>query len=291
MATSPVPTTQPGIPPTMISGAVWVPSTRQKRPAVGAVTITPQPWTSIRREQILLENMPVVQYVAHRIHARLPQHVELEDLVSAGVVGLIDAFHKFDCEKDVQFRTYAQIRIRGAILDSLRLLDWGSRALRHKAREIEAATHKLMQHFGRLPDESEVADELGMALAPYQELVNAVKGLEIRSLHETRMDNPADEELVSIASSPEDDPLHRSVRSERAGRLSAAVAELPEREQRVLEMYYVQEMTLKEIGVVLGVGEARVSQIHSAAIQELRVHFSRGREEFEGSARTCMTAS
>jgi len=123
-------------------------------------------------------------YVAHRIHARLPQHVELEDLVSAGVVGLIDAFNKFDRKKDVQFRTCAQIRIRGAI--------------------------------GRQPQESEVADELGMALASYRELVNAVKGLEIDSLHEARTDNPADEELVYIASSPEDDPLHRSMRSELA---------------------------------------------------------------------------
>lgn len=291
MATSPVSTTQPSIPATMISGAVWAPPTRQKWPAAEAVTITSQPWTSIRREQILLENMPVVRSVAHRIHARLPQHVELEDLVSAGAVGLIDAFHKFDGKKDVQFRTYAQIRIRGAILDSLRLLDWGPRALRHKAREMEAATHKLMQRFGRQPEESEVADELGMELAAYQSLVNAVKGLEIGSLHEARTDNPADEERVDIASSAEDDPLDRSMRSERAARLSAAVAELPEREQRVLEMYYVQEMTLKEIGVVLGVGEARVSQIHSAAIQELRVHFSCGREEFEGTACRCMAAS
>lgn len=243
------------------------------------------------REQILLENMPVVECVARRIHARLPQHVELEDLVSAGVVGLIDAFTKFDGKKDVQFRTYAQFRIRGAILDSLRLLDWGSRGLRQKARKMEAAKQKLTQRLGRHPQQGEVAVELGMTLASYQELVSALNGLEIGSLHGMMTDDSSDEPIDTLESSAEDGPLDRTMRGERAARLSAAVAQLQERDQRVLQMYYVQDMTMKEIAAVLGLGEARVSQIHSAAVEQLRMHFHCGREEFEGTARSCLAAS
>jgi RNA polymerase sigma factor for flagellar operon FliA len=230
----------------------------------------------------LLEHLPLVRFVAHRIHERLPQHVEIEDLVHAGVVGLIDAFNKFDHEKNVQFRTYAQFRIRGAILDSLRMLDWGPRELRRKARAIEDATQALIHRLGRRPQESEVAKELGMALAPYQELLNAVKGLEIGSLHEAHTENSAEEELVYIETDPEDDPLHRFMRSEQAEHLSAAVAELPEREQRVLQMYYVEEMTLKQIGVALGVVESRVSQIRVAATRQLRTRLACSGKHLEG---------
>lgn len=237
------------------------------------------------REQMLLETLPLVQYVARRIHERVPESVELDDLVSAGVVGLIDAYNKFDAGKKVLFRTYAQVRVRGAILDSLRGLDWAPRELRRKAREMEEAKQRLMHRLGRKPLQSEVADALGMALAAYQTLLNTVRGLEIGSLQETRGDDRLEEETVYLEASPEDDPLHRYMRSERAAHLSAMVAKLPKREQRVLQMYYVEEMTLREIGVVLGLAESRISQIHTAAIRQLRCRFMGEAAEAESAER------
>lgn len=227
------------------------------------------------REQILLEHISVVRFVARRIHERLPQHVELEDLVSAGIVGLIDAYNKFDLQKNVQFRSYAQFRIRGAILDSLRTLDWGSRDLRRKGRSMEEAVLKLIHQLGRKPTENEVAGELGLALEVYQQMLGQLKGLELGSLQETRSEGSAEEELAYVAAAPEDDPFFRCMKGEMAERLAAMVATLPEREAKVLAMYYVEEMTMKEIGATLGVVESRVSQIHSSALRVLRARMGR----------------
>ncbi|MGB8480519.1 MAG: FliA/WhiG family RNA polymerase sigma factor [Acidobacteriaceae bacterium] len=223
-----------------------------------------------RREEILLEHMPLVRMVAYRILERLPQSVEFDDLVSAGVVGLMDAYNKFNPSKQVLFRSYAAVRIRGAILDSLRGMDWAPREIRRKAREIEKTTQRLIQRMGRKPQQSEVAAEMGMAFASFQELLLTVKGLEIGSLQEPHSDGSAEEEMVFIEANPDHDPLHRCMRSQRAARLSAVVAELPEREQRVLQMSYVEEMTLKEIGLVLELTESRVSQIRTAVLELLR---------------------
>jgi RNA polymerase sigma factor for flagellar operon FliA len=249
----------------------WVPlPSPEKQPsAAAAIAVAETPETG-EREQVLLEHMPLVRMVAYRIRERLPQSVEFDDLVSAGVVGLIDAYNKFDPSKEVLFRSYAAVRIRGAILDSLRGMDWAPREIRRKAREIEEATQRLIPRLGRKPQQSEVAVELGMAFASFQKLLMTVKGLEIGSLQEPRGEGSPEEEMVSIETNPEDDPLHQCMRSERAQRLSAVVAKLPEREQRVLQMYYVEEMTLKEIGLVLGLVESRVSQIRTAVLELLR---------------------
>src|ERR1700723_1422927 len=129
------------------------------------------------QERVLLEHLPIVRFLARRIHERLPQHVDIEDLVSAGVVGLMDAFSKFDPAKKVQFRSYAQFRIRGAILDSLRTLDWSPRDLRRKGRAIEQAIRSLTVRLGRTPSEQEIAGELQMELGDYQQLLGGLKGL------------------------------------------------------------------------------------------------------------------
>jgi RNA polymerase sigma factor for flagellar operon FliA len=150
-------------------------------------------------------------------------------------------------------------------------MDWASREIRRKARETEEATQRLTRRLGRNPQQSEVAAELGMAFASFQKLLLTVKGLEIGSLQEPHRDGSVEEEMVFIEANPENDPLQRCMRSERAAKLSAVVAELPEREQRVLQMYYVEEMTLKEIGLVLGLVESRVSQIRTAVLGVLRV--------------------
>ncbi len=222
------------------------------------------------RDLLLMEHLPTVRYLARRIHERLPQHVELEDLVSAGVVGLIDAFSKFDHTKKVQFKSYAQFRIRGAILDSLRTLDWSPRELRRKGRAVEEAIRAVTQRVGRAPSEQEIAKEMELTLAEYQLLLGDLKGLEIGSLHMERSEASGDEELAYIPGSPEDDPLFRCLKGEMKQRLADAIDELPEKERMVLTLYYYEELTMKEIGLTLGVVESRVSQIHSSAVLRLR---------------------
>lgn len=223
------------------------------------------------RDLLLMEHLPTVRYLARRIHERLPQHVDLDDLISAGVVGLIDAFSKFDHTKKVQFKSYAQFRIRGAILDSLRTLDWSPRELRRKGRAVEEAVRAVTQKVGRAPSEQEIAREMDLSLSEYQLLLGELKGLEIGSLHMERSEDSGDEELAYIPGSPEDDPLFLCLKGEMKQRLADAIDELPEKERMVLTLYYYEELTMKEIGLTLGVVESRVSQIHSSAVVRLRV--------------------
>ncbi|HTX41578.1 MAG TPA: FliA/WhiG family RNA polymerase sigma factor [Acidobacteriaceae bacterium] len=232
------------------------------------------------QERMMLEQMPAVRWIARRIHERLPQHVDLEDLVSAGTLGLIDAFRKFDPGKKVQFRSYAQFRIRGAILDSLRTLDWSPRDLRRKGRAVEEAVHKLTAQYGRAPLEPEVAREMGLDLEEYQQLLGELKGLEIGTLHLERAEDSGEEDLAYIPNSPEEDPLFRCLRGEMRQRLAAAIEQLPERERLVVTLYYYEEMTMKEIGLAMGVVESRVSQIHSSAVVHLRARL----REFGGKS-------
>ena len=231
------------------------------------------------RDRLLLEHLPTVRYLARRIHERLPQHVELDDLISAGVVGLIDAFSKFDHSKKVQFKSYAQFRIRGAILDSLRTLDWSPRELRRKGRAVEEAIRSVTQRLGRAPNEPEIAAEMELTLSEFQHLLGDLKGLEIGSLHMERTEDSGDQELAYIPGSPDEDPLFRCLKGELKQRLTDAIDELPERERLVLTLYYYEELTMKEIGLTLGVVESRVSQIHSAAVLRLRVALAALRSE------------
>ncbi len=226
--------------------------------------------SATEREQLLIEHLPTVRYLARRIHERLPQHVELDDLVSAGMVGLIDAFSKFDYNKKVQFKSYAQFRVRGAILDSLRTLDWSPRELRRKGRAVEEAIRAVTQRLGKAPAEGEIATQMGISLSDYQTLLGDLKGLEIGSLHMERSEDSGDEELAYIPGAPEDDPLFRCLKGEMKQRLADAIEDLPEKERMVLTLYYYEELTMKEIGLTLGVVESRVSQIHSSAVVRLR---------------------
>jgi RNA polymerase sigma factor FliA len=222
------------------------------------------------QEKVLLEHLPVVRFLARRIHERLPQHVDIEDLVSAGVVGLMDAFAKFDPAKKVQFRSYAQFRIRGAILDSLRTLDWSPRELRRKGRAVEEAIRVLTARQGRPPGEAEIAAEMGVSLEEYQQLLGDLKGLEIGTLHLERNEDSGEEELAYVPGRPEEDPLFRCLKGELEDRLTEAIAKLPDRERLVMTLYYYEEMTMREIGLALGVVESRVSQVHASAVVHLR---------------------
>src|ERR1700683_2004880 len=256
-------------------------------PAGGSTKASgPQPGDLLTAEQELLmvEHLPIVRLIARRIHERLPQHVPIEDLYSAGVVGLLDAFGKFDPSKQVQFRSYAQFRIRGAILDSLRTLDWSPRELRRKGRAIEQAIQTLTAQFGRSPSDTEIAHQLHIDLAAYQQLLGELKGLEIGTLHSERSEDSGEEELVYLPNRPEDDPLFRYLHAEMRERLIEAIGDLPERERLVMTLYYYEETTMKEIGLLLGVVESRVSQIHASAVLHLRARLAAFAERHESAA-------
>jgi RNA polymerase sigma factor for flagellar operon FliA len=182
----------------------------------------------------------------------------------------MDAFSKFDPAKKVQFRSYAQFRIRGAILDSLRTLDWSPRELRRKGRAVEEAIRVLTARMGRAPNEAEVAAEMDLELEKYQQLLGDLKGLEIGTLHLERNEDSGEEELAYVPGRPEEDPLFRCLRGELEERLAEAIQNLPERERLVMSLYYYEEMTMREIGLALGVVESRVSQVHASAVVHLR---------------------
>lgn len=227
--------------------------------------------TDAQRERVLMEQLPQVRYIARRIHERLPRHVALEDLVHAGVLGLIDALNKFDQSKHVQFSSYAKFRIRGAILDSLRELDWSPRELRRKGRQVERAYSHLAGTLGRAPSENELALELGLELRQLQSLVAELDGLELGSFRFKSLRDGKEEDLCDhIPSASEETPFLCCLRSEVKQLLAEAIAELPEKERKVLSRYYYEELTMKEVGAVLGIGESRVSQIHSLAMSRLR---------------------
>jgi RNA polymerase sigma factor FliA len=217
-------------------------------------------YLTANREQLILEHLPIVRFIARRIHARLPQHVLIEDLYSAG---------------ENRFRTYAQFRIRGAILDSLRALDWGPRDLRQKGRGIAQAIQVLTAKCGRPPSELEISQGLNMDLAAYQELRRELQGLGVGTLHSERFVDSGEEQLVYLSSPPEGDPLFRYLSTEMREGLAAAILKLPDRERLVMTLYYYEESTMKEIGLILGVLESRVSQIHTSAVLHLRRELSR----------------
>jgi RNA polymerase sigma factor for flagellar operon FliA len=235
-----------------------------------------------RRQQIVLEHMEHVQYIARRIHDRLPPQVLLEDLVHAGILGLLDAVRKFDPTKNVQLKHYAEFRIRGAILDSLRQVDWSPRALRRQARRFDQAIHICKARFGRDPSEPEIAAELGVGLGTLQRLRSDLRGLDVRSLQAEVNEPGSDERVQPRAGSTCEDPYQQALRSEIAGLLEMAIGELSERERQVMALYHFEELTMKRVGAALGVGESRVSQIHSAALARLRVRL---RELTEGRLR------
>jgi RNA polymerase sigma factor for flagellar operon FliA len=223
----------------------------------------------VQCEKLLLDHLPHVQYVARRIHTRLPPQVLLEDLVHAGILGLMDAVRKYDPSKNVQLKHYAEFRIRGAILDSLRLVDWSPRALRRQARRLEQAISHCKARLGRDPSEAEIAAELEVSLDSLQRLRGDLRGLDIESL-QSSADDSGGEPLDSLARSEDEDPYQQALRSEMTSLLELAITELPAREREVLALYHFQELTMKEVGEVLRIGESRVSQIHSAALSRLR---------------------
>jgi RNA polymerase sigma factor for flagellar operon FliA len=225
---------------------------------------------SEERQHLLIENLPEVRYTARRIHDRLPSHVLFDDLVHAGILGLIDAVDKFDPGKNVQLKSYARFRIRGAILDSLRQVDWSPRHLRRQARHIEQVNRELASELGRFPSEPETASRLGVELVEFQRLLGELRGLDLGSLQSPSDDGLSEKNVAVAATRLEEDPFQLTLRTEMRAILAQAIEQLEEKERRVLGLYYLEELTMREVGVILAIGESRVSQIHAAALICLR---------------------
>ena len=242
-------------------------------------------------DDLVLQELPQVYYIAWRIRERLPEHVELEDLVSAGVIGLIEACRSFDPSKNVQLKTFAKFRIRGAILDSLRESDWGSRLMRRRGREIAEATARLEAKLGRPACESEIAAELQLDPERLRKILSDLNGLHVAGQQITSSADSA-ETLDVIESAPnlkDPDPFELCLQSEQRSHLAEAIAKLSEREQLILSLYYREELTMKEVAEIVGVAISRVSQIIAAAIQKLRASLEHLQEP--PSARTAETGA
>ena len=224
------------------------------------------------RNELVMQELSQVYYIASRIRERLPGHVELEDLVNAGVIGLLEASRNFDSSKNAQFKVFAKFRIRGAILDSLRESDWGSRSLRRRGREIADATARLESKLGRHPVESEVAQEMNLEPDHLQRIVAQIDGLHV-SGQEAAVSNDRTNLLDVIESAPnldDPDPFDLCLQGEVKAHLAEAISKLSEREQLIISLYYREELTMKEIAEVVGVALSRVSQIRQATMKKLK---------------------
>ena len=232
------------------------------------------PLDPAERERLILEHLPLVRFIAKRVHNRLPSTVLLDDLIHAGILGLIDAVNKYDPSKLVDLRIYAKHRIRGAILDSLRGLDWSPRLLRRKGRALDELRERLTAKLHREPTESELAEEASCGLEELRQLEENLLRADLATLQEQSIDEengdgacdqPADEELS---------PFSLCYQNEMRELLRSSICQLSDRERQVLALYYFEELTMREVGTVLGVGEARVSQIHSASLRKVRDYMS-----------------
>jgi RNA polymerase sigma factor for flagellar operon FliA len=221
-----------------------------------------------RRDRVVLEHLPLVKAIAVRVHENLPVHVDLDDLVHAGILGLFDAANKFNPEKQVVFSSYAKHRIKGAILDSLRQLDWASRDMRRRHKQVEAATRDLASTLQRAPTESEVAEKLGMDVDRWRNMMLDLRNVGLISAS-TRSNESEDLPAPDFPSKPETQPDSICAREQLKHVLGDAMKTLPERYQKVVLLYYTNEMTMKEIGGVLGINESRVSQIHKSALEKM----------------------
>jgi RNA polymerase sigma factor for flagellar operon FliA len=221
-----------------------------------------------RRDELILEHLPLVTAIAAHVQRSLPVHTELDDLVHAGVMGLFDAASKYRDDKEVAFPTYAKHRIKGAILDSLRQLDWASRDLRKRHKQMETVTRELTEKLGRTPTQSELAAAMGLSSRRWQSLMVDFRSLGLVATQLRATDR--EEQPLNDAPSPAHTPDEVCARTEMREKLSSAMKTLPKRYQQVVTLYYERDMTMKEIGGVLGVNESRVSQIHKCALERMQ---------------------
>lgn len=227
------------------------------------------------RERLILEHLPQVRLIARRIHERLPESVNLDDLISTGIVGLIAAIDNFDERHSVKLKTYAEYKIRGAILDSLRGLDWAPRQQRKKAKRIEAALAAVEQRVHRLPTEEEVAEELGLPLDEYHAWLVDVRGVNLGSIETASGAEDGRDLLQFISDDEEQWPSRLLERAELERLLARAIDKMPYIERTILSLYYHEELTLREVAKVVKLHESRVSQLKSQAILRLRAYIQK----------------
>jgi len=228
-----------------------------------------------RRERLIMEYAPLVKYIANRVAMRLPPHIEVADLVNAGILGLIDAVEKFDPSKEVKFKTYAEIRIRGAILDELRSLDWIPRSIRKVINKLMGAYHELEQQLGRPARDEEMAEQLGLQMDDFYRLLKQSAGVPLISLDVVMDPEDKRRDVLSCIVDPKSSNAFGLLGlNEVKDSVARAIEDLPEKEREVISLYYYDELTMKEIGEVLDLTESRVSQIHTKAILRLRVRIN-----------------
>ncbi len=240
-----------------------------------------------KKEQLVLQHCNMVKFAALRLASRLPSHISADDLFNTGIIGLIDAIDKFDESQGIQFETYARIRVRGAMLDEIRAMDWIPRSLRQKSTEMEKKLSNLEQRLGRYPSDEEAAAELEISLDDYYKLLDEIKG--IRLLPEEIGDVLAEGRGGNQLSTASDELFQKTYKQEIKKHLTEGIEALSKKEQLVLSLYYYEELTMKEIGVVLGYTESRISQIHTKAVLKLRTRLTRKlkREDLPDYVHSC----
>jgi RNA polymerase sigma factor FliA len=224
------------------------------------------------KDEIIVEYAPLVKFIAQKIASRLPSNIELDDLISCGVIGLMDAIEKFDPTRDNKFKTYAEFRIRGAILDELRSQDWVPRSVREKAKQVEKAYAKLEKELGRPATDDEMCAELQCNMEEFHDLINKSKSVSLLNIDDTISMSRGDKKMmVSLMENSRSGNPFSAVNYKRAQeRIKEGIKTLPEKQRLVLSLYYFEDLNLKEIGQVLDVTESRVSQLHTQAILKLK---------------------
>ena len=223
------------------------------------------------KNHLLTEHMPLVKRLAHQMKAKLPPSVEVDDLIQAGMIGLLDAIQRYEENHGAQFETYAVLRIRGAMLDELRSNDWMPRSTRQNMRKVEQAMAALQQQLGRPPSESEIAKSLKLSLPDYQEMLGDSGGHQL-VYYEDFHDEDGNDSWLDRYAVDDDDPLRALLETDFRQAVIDAIDNLPPREKILMGLYYEEELNLKEIGAVMGVSESRVSQLHSQAVGRLRTY-------------------
>ncbi len=225
------------------------------------------------REQLIQDFVPVIKYMALRLAMRVSSGLNVEDLISAGTVGLLDAITKFDPSREIKFRTYAEFRIRGAMLDEIRAMDWVPRSMRERIGKIQHAANEYTKRKGRPPTEAELANELGIATEEVDETLLQAKGSVVLSLDDLGSnDDDSHPILDALADRDQPNPLESLLSEDTRKVLAEAIDRLPERQRLVLTLYYFEELTMKEIGATLSVTESRICQLHAQAMIRLKAH-------------------
>jgi RNA polymerase sigma factor for flagellar operon FliA len=224
------------------------------------------------KNSLLTEHMPLVKRLAHQMKAKLPPSVEVDDLIQAGMIGLLDAINRYEDNHGAQFETYAVLRIRGAMVDELRSNDWMPRSTRQNMRKVESAMQALQQQLGRPPSESEVAKALKLSLADYQDMLGDSGGHQLLYFEDFHDSEEGNDSFLDRYAVDDEDPLKALLETDFRQAVIDAIDALPPREKILMGLYYEEELNLKEIGAVMGVSESRVSQLHTQAVARLRTY-------------------